>query len=215
MPPKIREYDSDDIVVRFDLRRCIHAAECIKGHADVFQKDRRPWIDAAQGTPDDIAAVIHRCPTGALTYERKDGKHQEEAPLRNITKIDPDGPLFINGAIKILTPSGEDKEYVRVALCRCGASRNKPFCDNSHQDANFKDPGNFQRQPVTAEVGGPLTLTPRPNGSVLAEGNLQLESGDGDHAVLCSGKLSFCRCGESGNKPFCDGTHKKVGFETE
>lgn len=214
MPPKIREYDSDGIVIRFDLTRCIHAEECIKGQVDVFQKDRRPWIDATQGTPDDIAAVIHRCPTGALTYERKDGRPAEEPPSRTMTKIDPDGPLFVHGALKIQTSAGE-KEYIRVALCRCGASRNKPFCDNSHHDVNFKDPGDFQRQPATAELGGSLTLTPRPNGSVLAEGNLQLESGDGDHAVLCSGKLSFCRCGESGNKPFCDGSHKQAGFEAE
>ena len=214
MPPKIREYDSADITIRFDLRQCIHAQECVHGHAEVFQEDRKPWIDAAQGSPDDIAAVIHRCPTGALTYERKDAGPQEEAPQRNTVKVDPDGPLFIHGALTVHSANGEEQR-IRMALCRCGASRNTPFCDNSHKDIDFKDPGKFERQPATAELGGPLTLTVRPNGSVLAEGNFLIESGDGDHAVLCSGKLSFCRCGQSANKPFCDGTHKKVGFEAE
>ncbi|UCG85272.1 MAG: CDGSH iron-sulfur domain-containing protein [Gemmatimonadota bacterium] len=212
MPPGIHEYESKDIVVRFDPKRCIHAAECVKRMPAVFERDRKPWVDPSQGDADAIAAVVPHCPTGALSFSRKDGGSEEAAPDRNLVRVVADGPIYIHGDIELHTSDGVAKQ-TRVALCRCGAAHNKPYCDNSHQDIGFRHDGNFTRQPATAELGGPLEVHLRENGPIQLIGNLQLESGDGSHAMLCSGQTWMCRCGHSENKPFCDGAHKRAGFE--
>jgi CDGSH-type Zn-finger protein len=134
------------------------------------------------------------------------------APDRNMVRVVADGPIYVRGDIVLHGSDGVEK-HTRLALCRCGAAHNKPYCDNSHQDIGFHHDGNFTRQPTTAELGGPLDIHLRENGPIQLIGNLQLESGDGSHAVLCSGQTWLCRCGHSENKPFCDGAHKQVGFE--
>lgn len=212
MSPKIREYESDDIVVRFDVKRCIHAEECVKRLPGVFNRDKKPWVDATQESADVIAGVIMHCPTGALTFKRKHGEQQERAEERNLVRIVQDGPIYVRGDIEIHTEDGAQK-HTRVALCRCGAAHNKPFCDNSHLESGFRHDGNFSKQPATAELGGPLEIHLRQNGPMQLIGNLQLESSDGSHAMLCSGQTWLCRCGHSQDKPFCDGSHKRAGFE--
>ncbi len=136
---KIREYQGDGVVVRFDGARCIHAARCVDGLRPVFQPGRRPWIDATQAGADEIADVVRQCPSGALTYERSDGVPQEAPPETTTVRVQPDGPLFVTGRIQLVDAEGESgAEQSRVALCRCGASKNKPFCDNSHKTSGFK-----------------------------------------------------------------------------
>jgi CDGSH-type Zn-finger protein/uncharacterized Fe-S cluster protein YjdI len=212
MPAKIREYESDDIIVRFDIRRCIHAEECVKGLPGVFERDRKPWVDPSQSDADAIARVVHSCPTGALTFGRKDGGAAEAVPDRNSVTIVEDGPVYVRGDVELHTSEGIEK-HTRVALCRCGAAHNKPFCDNSHKDIEFRHDGNFIKQLETAELGGPIVIHVRENGPILIEGNFQMESGDGSHAMLLSGRTWICRCGHSENKPFCDGAHKNAEFE--
>ena len=68
-----KAYESDGVVIHFEARRCIHAAECVRGLPGVFDADRRPWIDATAGTVEDIVRTVELCPSGALTYERRDG----------------------------------------------------------------------------------------------------------------------------------------------
>lgn len=212
MADKLREYTSDAIVVRFDVKRCIHAEKCVKGLPAVFDRNRKPWVDPSKGEADGIANVVKSCPTGALSFSRKDGGLEETPPERNCITIGTDGPVYVTGDIELHTHDGVEK-HTRLALCRCGAAQNKPFCDNAHEDIGFRHDGSFAKQPVTAELGGPIAIRVRENGSLLVEGNFQMESGDGSHAMLFSGKTWLCRCGHSENKPFCDGTHKKVGFE--
>jgi uncharacterized Fe-S cluster protein YjdI/CDGSH-type Zn-finger protein len=135
---KIREYEAEGIVVRFDAKRCIHAEECVHGLDSVFDANRRPWIDATAATPDEIAAVIHKCPTGALNYERTDGGVQE-TPGEAALSLAVDGPLYVAGGVPIMDHGGQVvMSDSRVALCRCGASKNKPYCDDSHHEMGFK-----------------------------------------------------------------------------
>ena len=135
---KIREYEGEGIVVRYDVKRCIHAEACVHGLDAVFDPNRRPWIDATAATPDDIAAVIMKCPTGALTFERTDGGPQETPTAPGIT-LDVTGPLYVQGGVEILDHEGVVvTTEARVALCRCGASRNKPYCDDSHHEIGWK-----------------------------------------------------------------------------
>ncbi|MEQ9399623.1 MAG: (4Fe-4S)-binding protein [Longimicrobiales bacterium] len=137
---KAREYEGDGIVVSYELRRCIHAAKCVHGLPEVFDPDRRPWIDPSGSDADRIAAVVERCPTGALTYRRTDGGPAEEAPAPYI-RTAPDGPVYVQGSIELRDADGQVYwTGTRAALCRCGASKNKPFCDNTHLDIGFEAP---------------------------------------------------------------------------
>ena len=73
MADRVRTYPSDDLDVHFNPRRCIHAAECVHGRPEVFDPNQKPWIEPEQAGADAIAEVVLRCPTGALTFTRKDG----------------------------------------------------------------------------------------------------------------------------------------------
>jgi CDGSH-type Zn-finger protein/uncharacterized Fe-S cluster protein YjdI len=212
---KIRHYDGDGIRVGYDAERCIHAEECVHGLPEVFDPDRKPWIEAGAAAAEDLAAVVRRCPTGALTYARLDGQPQEGPAPKNELRIARDGPVYARGAIVLL--DAEHREIVRetrAAFCRCGASQNKPYCDGRHADAGFGDPGvigNPTIRPPGDDDSADLTVRLRPDGPLVLEGRFTITATDGESAEGSSGAL--CRCGASKNKPFCDGTHREIGFE--
>ncbi len=138
MKEKRRFYKSESITVSFEAGKCIHAAECANGLPEVFNPSNRPWVNTEAADNDKIVEVVERCPSGALKYERHDGG-KDEVPVQEaeITVI-PNGPLYVRGELEIIDKNGEviGKEN-RAALCRCGHSKNKPFCDNSHIKENF------------------------------------------------------------------------------
>jgi len=81
-----------------------------------------------------IAEVVARCPTGALHYARKDGGPPEQAPAEVTITFGKNGPIYVRGPMPLVDPGGElwpDAGH-RYALCRCGGSANKPYCDNTH-----------------------------------------------------------------------------------
>jgi len=215
MSTKGKGYEGDGITVYYDVKRCIHAAECVRGVPDVFDPDRRPWIDATQADNDTLAEVIHRCPTGALHYTRTDGGAEEPTPDHNTIQVDPDGPLYVRGDVEVVTPEGRTiVEDTRIALCRCGASKHKPFCDNSHQNIEFAHDGRLGAGGVKAgtDATGPgLRVQPAENGPLLLQGPFTLAGADDE--TRDGGTAALCRCGASANKPFCDGSHREVGFE--
>ena len=104
----------------------------------------------------------------------------------------------------------------RAALCRCGDSKNKPFCDNTHEEAGFRDRGALgESGDLTLEAtSGPIAVTRAPNGPLLLNGGFVIRTASG--RVGWKGtKAALCRCGASKNKPFCDGAHKEAGFEAD
>ncbi len=203
-----KAYTSDEIEVTFDLGRCIHAAVCVSTLPAVFDTQARPWIQPANGAADEIAQVIEHCPSGALQYRRKDGRQAEVAPANNTLVLQKDGPIYVHGDLAL-----QGDRTTRVALCRCGASNNKPFCDNSHRKTAFSAPGTVEIScEDDADVGGSLAINPSENGPVLLNGNFEI-IGAQDGSRYCGNRGALCRCGHSENKPFCDGTHKKIGFE--
>jgi len=103
----------------------------------------------------------------------------------------------------------------RATLCRCGASKNKPFCDKSHDRTGFVATGEPRSidTPVPVNRGGRLTIDPEEDGPLHVSGNLEILSGTG-RSIACVRKTRLCRCGGSANKPFCDGTHRRIGFRT-
>lgn len=207
-------YEGEDIVVRYDVGRCIHAGECVGGLPDVFDPERRPWVDPDRARADRVASVVHRCPSGALTYERMDGEPDEEPSAENAVRVSPDGPLYITGDIEIR--AADDSllsRETRVALCRCGRSSNKPFCDNSHGDGAFADDGLLGVSGIKQTPGlsdDVLTVKLSDDGPLLLAGDVRIEGSDGEERR--GTRTALCRCGHSDNKPFCDGTHRAVDF---
>ena len=103
----------------------------------------------------------------------------------------------------------------RAALCRCGDSANKPFCDNTHEKTAFRDRGALGDSGLGCpSPGGPLEIRRAPNGPLLVSGNLVIVSSSGREGWHGT-KTALCRCGASQNKPFCDGAHAQAGFQAD
>jgi len=208
---KLHRYEGRGGIVAYDAKRCIHAAECVHGLPAVFDPDARPWVNPDGADAGTLAAAVARCPSGALQIQRPDG-HAESAPAINVAALTANGPAYLRGDIAVVSSDGVARTEMRMALCRCGASQNKPYCDGSHNAAAFRDSGRLPADsvPGSAPAGGKLTVTPLPNGPVKCEGPFTIMGTDGRGTA--TDKAFLCRCGASGNKPYCDGTHKKIGF---
>jgi uncharacterized Fe-S cluster protein YjdI/CDGSH-type Zn-finger protein len=134
-----KEYANEAIVVTWDAQRCIHTGICTAGLPQVFDVTQRPWIKLDGADTDAVAALVRRCPTGALRARRVG----EEPPVvgDDAVTIRPmrNGPLYIEGPVRVVAADGslvaaED----RLALCRCGATARPPFCDNSHREVGYR-----------------------------------------------------------------------------
>jgi CDGSH-type Zn-finger protein/uncharacterized Fe-S cluster protein YjdI len=202
---------SDDAEIRFHGKRCIHARNCVLGRPDVFVPNvEGEWIHPEAATAEEVAELAHNCPSGAIQYARFDGVANEQPPPVNLVRVRENGPYAFHGELAI---EGHDDVGYRRVLCRCGASKSKPFCDGAHHDAHFEATG----EPKAGEMeklarrDGPLKITPTKDGPLKCEGSLEIVSGTGT-TLAKTAKTFLCRCGHSATKPFCDGTHKKVGF---
>jgi CDGSH-type Zn-finger protein/uncharacterized Fe-S cluster protein YjdI len=216
MKEKIFSYSTDKVNVTWDKQRCIHAEECVHGLPNVFDPNKKPWIQPENASVDELTDVVKQCPTGALHYELKKEESTEQPPEQNVITIEKDGPIYIHGEV-VIRDSDENivLKDTRVAMCRCGKSKNKPLCDNSHIDADFKADTTYnverlRTDPVEGK-GGELSIKLFDNAPFLVQGNYDLV-GEETGSETCSKKMSFCRCGASQTKPFCDGSHKEAGF---
>lgn len=214
MAHRVHTYEGQQIDVTYDAGRCIHAGECVARLRQVFDTQKKPWIQPDNGLVDGIAATIHHCPSGALHYTRKEGGEAEPIPDHNTIQLEADGPLYVKGDITII--NGDEQLILndtRVALCRCGVSENKPFCDDSHFRIKFEASGSVlePQTEITAMGGGKLEVKVGTNKSLQFTGNFTVLNSEGE-AVFQGDKQWLCRCGHSSNKPFCDGTHKTINF---
>lgn len=213
---KTFHYEGKDATVTWDGSLCIHIGECGRAKGELFVGGRQPWCQPDVSEADEIREVIKRCPTGALSVEFADGSVSEIATDENSVQVSYNGPLFVRGDLDI----GDAPEDIpglkfRAALCRCGQSRNKPYCDNSHEEAGFQDYGAIGEDGNgAAEAGGTLEVRFAENGPILLNGNLSIVASSG-RAAWRGTKAALCRCGASQNKPFCDGAHKKIGFQSD
>lgn len=134
-----QSYSSNTITVTWDSEVCIHSSVCVNNLGTVFNLDKKPWIDIDAEDAEKIKAVIGKCPSGALTFEMA-RRSQENTGSESVTiKIAENGPLLVKGSILMEDATGTRIETkASFALCRCGASENKPFCDGSHKKIGFK-----------------------------------------------------------------------------
>jgi len=196
----------------FDGQKCIHSRHCVLGRPDVFVPNvKGEWIHPDNATVAEIAELAHTCPSGAIRYEPLEGSPGESPPLVNTVRVRENGPLAFHGE---LTIAGE-AAGCRATLCRCGASANKPYCDGSHTSLGFAATGEpkTKESAALAQRNGPVRVTPGRDGPLHVEGNLEIVSGTG-RTIERTADSWLCRCGHSANKPYCDGSHRKVGFKS-
>jgi len=212
---KKNRYPGEQIDVEWDGRLCIHVTECGKSEGSLFEPGRDPWCDPDKTNVEQVKEIVGRCPTGALTCHTKNGRISENSPDGNNVMVSNNGPYFVTGNLNVESiPEDMPGVAYRATLCRCGKSGNKPFCDNSHEKAGFKDYGAVgQRGESLAETGGKLSISPLNDGPLILNGNVTLTAGSGRKAWH-GNNAALCRCGASENKPFCDGSHTKISFKT-
>ena len=105
-----REYRNEQIVVYWEPQLCIHSARCLQGLPQVFDNERRPWVDVSAASADEIAEVVQRCPTSALRYERLDGGEQEQGAAPTTIQARRDGPLWVRGDLQIIDQDGSVRQ---------------------------------------------------------------------------------------------------------
>ena len=136
---KVRSYPGPSITIHDNRSICAHAAHCTDGAPTVFKYGEKPWIDPAGAPVAAIVETIRRCPSGALSYAvGAEAGPVTSGPAR-IT-VRKDGPYAVTGDCELVeAPWAQGAPKDRYTLCRCGHSKNKPFCDGSHHDAGFRD----------------------------------------------------------------------------
>ena len=200
------------ISIRFDSDRCVHSRNCVLGNPKVFVPNADgEWLHPDAASAEEVEAIVRSCPSGALTFARADAD-DERAPEVNTVRVREHGPLAFHAEASI---AGE-MQPLRTTLCRCGLSKRKPFCDNSHKDGGFHATGEPDEKPSKplAVRNGPLEIAPQKDGPLKVSGNLEVVSGTG-HTVNRVEETFFCRCGHSNNKPYCDGSHRRAGFTAD
>jgi len=148
-PRKEARYEGEKIVIYDDRGVCSHAGYCTGGLPEVFNMDQEPWINPDGAKPETIKETIEKCPSGALAYEI-DGLRYQGFADKPVLKIAQNGPNVFEGIIEF-KGEADPPQKGHAALCRCGASKNKPRCDGTHHEIGFKDEG---------EVGGDPTDKP-------------------------------------------------------
>jgi CDGSH-type Zn-finger protein/uncharacterized Fe-S cluster protein YjdI len=210
---KVEVAEGNDLRIRFYGRRCIHARYCVLWAPKVFKANTPgEWIFPDAMSTDTVLRVAHACPSGAIQFDRKDGGPEEEAPAVNVMNLRENGPYAFRAP---MTVGGEAIGY-RATLCRCGASKHKPFCDGSHNTVGFTATGEPETRNTQslAVRDGPVVVSPERNGPLVVKGNLEICSGTG-RVIDRVTQARLCRCGGSRTKPFCDDTHLKIGFTAD
>lgn len=151
MSQRLQVYETDQIRVTFDPKVCIHSGACLRTLPAVFDVSRRKWIDPTQADAQSVMAAVAKCPSGALraTLVTSVFRALPDAPVpvspaaasaapEVTVTVREQGPLLVQGSFRVLRADGTVlSEGKNCALCRCGRSRNKPFCDNSHRTVDW------------------------------------------------------------------------------
>ena len=133
---KVRSHAGAGITIHDNRTVCYHAARCIAGLPAVFKPGTRPWIEPASAPAQQLMEVVRTCPSGALSYSVEGAERPPERWAPSITVVK-DGPYAVLGVELAGVAFAQGVPRERYTLCRCGASKNKPFCDGSHHEIGF------------------------------------------------------------------------------
>ncbi len=138
--PKEKKYASDELTVFWNSETCIHSANCVNSLNSVFNPHAKPWVNMNGASTNEIIEVVTNCPSGALKVKKNvEMKNQDSINSGSITvKVNEGGPYLIKGKVTLVNKDGTEIMKERtVALCRCGGSENKPYCDGKHKNIDF------------------------------------------------------------------------------
>lgn len=135
-----KQYTNGEITVIWKSDICIHSGNCVRGLSKVFNPKERPWIKMYSAETDEIIKTVNNCPSGALTFKRNDDMSEKPEAIKVPTKIQvlSGGPIMVEGPCAIVDKDGnESMKEGKIFLCRCGGSKNKPYCDGTHKSVEF------------------------------------------------------------------------------
>jgi CDGSH-type Zn-finger protein len=138
VPDQQDSYAGARITIHDNRGLCAHAGTCTDSLATVWRMNQEPWIDPGGAALEAIIETIGQCPSGALSYtvDGTEVRAQNRPPAISITK---DGPYRVTGGIELVGQAwGDGASREHFTLCRCGASKNRPFCDGSHWHVEFQ-----------------------------------------------------------------------------
>lgn len=133
-----KAYQGADVTVHYNRLLCSHAGECSNRLGSVFDPSRKPWIAPDNGDRNDVIAVVEACPSGALSYSLPDQAPQHAVANTPGITIEKAGPYRVCGIPLAGARLAEGACPDKFVLCRCGASKNKPYCDGTHHDIEWK-----------------------------------------------------------------------------
>ena len=208
----VETVEGAQVTIRFDASKCVHSRNCVLSRPDVFVPNvEGKWIHPDAASPEEVIRLGQNCPSGAIeVFRNQGGVGSNTSPLVNIVRVRENGPLAIEAELVV---GGVKQDAPRATLCRCGQSKNKPYCDGAHATAGFAatgEPAMRESQPLAAR-DGVLSVQPVLDGPLKLSGNLEIVSGTG-RTINRATEVFLCRCGQSKNKPYCDGSHKAAGF---
>ncbi len=201
----LQEYPGQDVTIYFNRSICSGAGNCVRGLPSVFKSgDGSDWIFPDNGTLDKIIERVQACPSGALAYSVGGKVIVDEREDEKIT-IAKDGPYHVEGVTLEQRPNPTHSSASKYSLCRCGFSKNKPFCDYSHAEKGWTEEDELAAETSSPPAGNenqdagdqPVVADNQPIASPLKKGQ----------------EYDFCTCGRSGSQPFCDGSHAGTSFQ--
>jgi len=141
MSKRLQVYHTDELVVTFDPNVCAHSGVCLATLPGVFDVSRQRWIDLGQGTTDQVVATVAKCPSGALKSVRAGQATPTVAVAATVTITAlPNASLRVLGPVEVIRENGEKVVKEKCSLCRCGHTKNAPFCDATHKTIGFVSP---------------------------------------------------------------------------
>jgi CDGSH-type Zn-finger protein/uncharacterized membrane protein YozB (DUF420 family) len=131
-------YRGKRITIHDNRAICSHSGVCTDNLSAVFRLGQEPWISADGADPEAVMALVRRCPSGALSYSI-DGAPASGDPRERLITASKNGPYYVSGPVALMSDGAQPRFPGRYALCRCGASKNKPFCDGTHWAVGFDE----------------------------------------------------------------------------
>ena len=128
-----------EVTISYTPVLCSHAGECSKRARAVFDPTRKPWIEPGKGTLEEILQVMAACPSGALRVQVGDMAAQHVTTPEIGISVEKNGPYRVTNVPLEAEFNGAGASRGKYVLCRCGLSKNKPFCDGTHYEEKWRD----------------------------------------------------------------------------